>query len=532
MLRKLIKNITLAGVIALSSTACVDDLDIQPKNELTSASVYQDFGNYKNVLAKLYGGYSLTGQQGPAGRGDVAGIDEGTSSYVRTYWMLQELPTDEAVLAWVNDPGVAGLNLVDWTASNVLSRGMYYRIYYQITLANEFIRETSDEKLSGRGLSEQEQALARDYRAEARYLRAMSYWHALDLYGNVPFVTEENEIGAFSPEQIQRADLFDYIEAELLDIEDDLVEPMGNEYGRVDRAAAWTLLTKLYLNAQVYTGGERYTDAITYSKKVMEAGFELDPEYDDLFLADNQNARGIIFPIAFDGLNSQSWGGTTFLVHAAVGGSMNAAAFGIDGGWYGLRTTSALVNMFPDVSGEKDERAMFYTEGQNLEIETISTFTDGYAVTKYKNITSAGEPGSDPNLTFVDTDFPMFRLADVYLMYAEAVLRGGNGGDMATATELVNRIRNRAYEGDLGALTSNELTLDFILAERARELYWEAHRRTDLIRFNQFVEGDYVWPWKGGVMEGRAVEPYRILYPLPVDDVITNPNLKQNPGYL
>ena len=531
MIKTYIKNITLAGAFIFSATACVNDLDLEPKNEVTSAIIYQDFANYKNVLAKLYGGYSLTGQEGPAGRGDVAGIDEGASSYIRTYWQLQELPTDEAVLAWVNDPGVPGLNNMDWTANNALTKAMYYRIFYQITLANEFIRETSDERLADRGITGQEAELAREYRAEARFLRAMSYWHALDLFGNVPFVTEEDEVGAFFPEQINRADLFEYIEAELLDLQDDLVAPMANEYGRVDQAAAWTLLTKLYLNAEVYTGTERYTDAITQATKVIEAGFALEPDYQDLFLADNHTAQGIIFPIVFDGLNTQSYGGTTFLVHASVGGEMAAAEFGIDGGWYGLRTTRELVNNFPGVPDSPDERAMFFTEGQSLEIEDISSFTDGYAVTKYRNITSDGQPGSDPAGVFVDTDYPMFRLADVYLMYAEAVERGGSGGDMARAVELVNELRQRAYGDNSGNITAADLTLDFILAERARELYWEAQRRTDLIRFGLFTGSEYLWPWKGGVMEGRAVDDCRVLYPLPADDVIANPNLEQHACY-
>lgn len=525
MIKKYIQRTVLAAAVIFTATACLNDLDLEPKNEVTSASVYEDFANYKNVLAKLYGGYSLTGQQGPAGKGDVAGIDEGASSYFRTYWLLQELPTDEAVLAWVNDPGVSGLNLMTWTASNALSKAMYYRIYYQITLANEFIGETSDDKLAERGISGQDAELARIYRAEARFLRALSYWHALDLYGSVPFVTEENGVGTFSPEQISRDDLFTYIEEELLALEGQLEAPMQNEYARVDQAAAWTLLAKLYLNAEVYTGEARYTEAITYAKRVIDAGFMLNPEYEELFLADNDNAMGIILPIAFDGLNSQSYGGTNFIIHAAIGGEMVAADYGVNGGWGGLRTTKELVALFPEA--EEDDRAMFFTQGQELEINDVSTFTDGYAVTKFKNITSEGVDGSDPTLAFVDTDFPLFRLADVYLIYAEAVLRGGSGGDIGTAVNLVNEIRNRAYEGDLGTVTAAELDLDFILAERARELYWEAHRRTDLIRFGLFVGNEYLWPWKGGIMEGQAVEPCRTLYPIPFDDIIANPNLDQ-----
>lgn len=524
---KIIKNILLAGGIALAAISC-NDLDLQPENQITSATVYEDFGNYKGVLAKLYAGLALTGQEGPAGNGDIGGIDEGFSSYLRQYWQLQELPTDEAIIGW-NDAGLPALNEMSWSEANEFNRALYYRIFYQITFANEFIRELSEANLSERGITGEDLNRANTYRAEARFLRALSYWHALDIYGSVPFVTENDPVGSFFPEQISRAELFDYVEAELLEIEDLLVDARANEYGRADKAAAWTLLTKLYLNAEVYTGQQRYTDAVTYASRVIAAGYSLEPEYSHLFLADNHTADGIIFPIAFDGVRSRTWGGMTFLVAAPVGGNMNPDNFGIAGGWAGLRTTEAIVSLFPDVTGEEDSRAMFHTDGQSLEINEVPTFTEGYPFTKYRNVTSTGERGSDPE--FPDTDFPMFRLADVYLMYAEAVLRGGAGGSEAEALQYINELRTRAYGDDSGQISANELTLDFILDERARELYWEAHRRTDLIRYGLFTSEQYLWPWKGGVQDGRGVADYRSLYPIPASDLINNPNLEQNPGY-
>jgi hypothetical protein len=122
-------------------------------------------------------------------------------------------------------------------------------------------------------------------------------------------------------------------------------------------------------------------------------------------------------------------------------------------------------------------------------------------------------------------------LGDVYLMYAEAVLRGGSGGDAATALNYVNQIRERAYGDTGGNISTGDLTLDFILDERARELYWEAQRRTDLIRFGKFSGGDYLWEWKGAVKDGRSIDAKFDIFPIPAADVIANPNLTQNQGY-
>lgn len=532
---KRIKFITKTGVLAVMiavATSCVKDLDRQPFYDITSASVYKDPANYKLVLAKLYAVLAVSGQQGPAGKPDISGIDEGFSNYLRQYWKAQELTTDEAVIGW-NDGSLPDYHNMNWSSGNEFITAMYNRIFYMVTATNEFIRETTDAKLAERGISGQAATDAKTFRAEARFLRALAYYHAIDMFGNVPFVTEADAVGSAQPRQISRAELFNYVESELKAIENELAAPRAAEYGRADRAAAWTLLTKLYLNAQVYTGTARYTDAVTYASKVIQSNaYALEADYSKLFLADNNTSREIILPVTFDGTRTKTFGGMTFLVHAPVGGKMSPSEFGINGGWAGLRTTKALVNSFSDPSGKTDRRALFFTDGQNLEInEVLNKFEDGYAITKYRNVTSAGKAGSDVEGNFPDTDFPLFRLADLYLMYAEAVLRGGTGGDQATALNYVNLLRQRAYKGTSGNITASALTLDFILAERARELYWEGHRRTDLIRYGRFTGGTYLWPFKGGVKEGRAVEAFRNIFPIPGADLIANPNLKQNTGY-
>ena len=536
MMLRTIKSVLILFAIVFSVQSCEDRLDLQPEDaRLTADAAFENPEAYKQFLAKIYAGISLSGQEGPAGAPDLAGLDEGFSNYLRLYWKMQELTTDEALIAW-NDGTIQDLHSQVWTSGNEFIRTMYSRLMYQIALTNEFLRQTTDSKLSDRGVAADLRAEIQTYRAEARFMRALTYWHAMDLFGNPPFVTENDPIGAFLPPQIQRADLFTYIESELLDIEDELAEPNADPityYGRADRATAWMVLAKIYLNAEVYTGTPRYADVITYTNNIIEAGYTIpNVPYTHSFQADNDSngaQNEVIFTIPFDGLRTQAFGGMTFMTHAPVGGSMNPAEFGINGGWFGVRTTPTFVEVFPGEENSNDGRELFYTDGQEKDIASVSTFTDGYAISKYRNVDVDGIAGSDTSGDHTDIDFPMFRLADAYLMYAEAVVRGG-GGSMSTAVGYINQLRGRAYGNTSGDIAEVDLNLDFILDERARELYWECHRRTDLIRFNQFSDNG-VWQWKGGVQQGSTTESFRDLMPLPAVDLGINTNLEQNTGY-
>lgn len=735
-------SIAFAAILfAAMTVSCTKDLDVEPidPNQLTSTVVFDKPESYKYALAKLYASFSVSGQRGPSGLPDIAGIDEGFGNYLRQYWNAQELSTDEAVIAW-NDQTIKDFHWQTWAPNDVFIGAIYSRIFFTVALSNELIRATA-------GKTEADMIR---YNAEARFVRALAYYHALDLFGNPPFVTEADLPGAFFPQQTNPVDLFNYIESELLAIESSLGAPRF-EYGRADQAAAWALLAKLYLNAKTYIGAEKNTECITYCNKIMGAGYTL-AQADEVnnipsgylrnFSADNNTSPEIIFSINSDGEFTRSYGGMTYLIHAALGGSMPAADFGVGGGWGGNRTTKALVYKFDpeavkspnpmigfgksvsylknvnydvievpgahqgwdpatapqlasvagdgtyegyvwfndalnqfkftqggswdvnwgdsgadgtlDPGGDNivagdpgyyklnvdlnaltytmqktewgvigsataggwdsdqnmtydaetgnwtaildlvvgefkfrandewainygdngadgtleqeganiviaqagtyqltlklgtpdytysatitsipstDSRALFWSDGQSLEINDIGQFTDGWAVTKFRNVNADGSEAIHPHPDFVCTDFPMFRLADFYLMYAEAVLRGGSGGDRGTALNLVNQLRERAYGDAQGNISDAELTLDFILDERARELFWEGHRRTDLIRFGQFTNGTYVWPWKGKTYDGTQVPEYRNLYPIPSADMNANPNLKQNVGY-
>ncbi len=525
------KKIMIVASLVVLTLSCGKKLDRLPKNDITAGQVYSTPQGYIEAAAKVYGAYALTSNIGPAsppGGGDIKGIDEGFSDFLRLFWGAQELSTDEAVIAW-GDAGIQDFHNMNWSSSNPFLTGLYYRSLYQITLANDFIKNAADEVLNAKGFGAADVANIVSFRNEARFLRAYQYWALLDLFGNPPFVTENDVIGSNAlPKQIGRPALFAYIESELKELENLLPNARTSDYGRADKGAVWALLARLYLNAEAYTGTARYNDAVAYSKKVADAGYSLIGNYQNLMRADNQkNTNEFILTINYDGTRTQNYGGTTFLTHAAIGGNMPAAQFGIDGGWGGIRTTKALVNLFPDPSGNTDKRAQFWTSGQLLEINDQTKFEQGYGITKFKNIEMvSGKPGS--NLTFPDMDFPIFRLAEQYLIYAEAVLRGGTGGDATTALGYINALRTRAGAAAIG---SGQLTTDFVLDERGRELYWEGFRRTDLIRYKRFTTAGYLWPWKGGTVNGKAVEDWRNVYPIPVADKNANPNLQQNPNY-
>jgi starch-binding outer membrane protein, SusD/RagB family len=524
MIKNACTTLAAAGLLLFGAAGCTDLL-VEPRSAAAGEAVFNDPGAYRAYLAKLYTGLAVSGQQGPAGAGDISGIDEGFSQYLRLLWQLQQLPTDETVLGW-GDEGIQPLNRMEWTDETQFLVAMYYRIFYQVTLANEFLRETTEARLTQRNVTPALRAEIQTYRAEARFLRALSYWHGIDLFADIPLVDESFQIGSTPPTQATRQQIYDFVVGELTAIRGDLLA--APPYGRAGQAAADMLLAKLYMNAQVYTGTAQWAQARQAVERVIGSGrYQLAGNYMYNFLADNHTSPEIIFPIPFDGQRTRTWGGMTFLVNAAIGGAMNSSNYGVGGGWWGLRVTPQFVDLFPAVTGPDTRASILFTQGQQKEIENLGEFTHGYGAPKFRNVTRTGQAGSHGD--FPDTDFPVFRLADAYLMYAEAVLRGG-GGDAATALSYVNQIRQRAYGGASGNITQAQLTLDFILDERARELFWEGHRRTDLIRFNRFVTADYLWAWKGGVQAGRAANECRRLYPLPASELLVNPNLQQRFG--
>lgn len=534
------KNLKYIFILSLVLIACHSDLDQNPTDPdlFTEVQVYKSSAEAKSALAKVYASFALTGQQGPAGQPDIDNsiIDEGFSQFTRVLYTLNECSTDTAVVGW-GDPGLPNIHEMSWDVNNPWTKGMYFRLAQAVSFANSFIENAEE-------LAAADQDAAHMIQ-EARFLRAYAYYQLMDMFANVPIVTK---LTTELPVQNTRAEVFAFVETELMELTTALPGSGSNEYGRVDQTAAFALLSRLYINAPVYINKNMYNEAASAAQSAISGAYKINTNdangngnaYDELFLADN-NSNGaqneFIFVVQFDGLKSQSWGGSTFAVHAPIGGSMNPSNFGVNGGWGGLRTTKGLVDKFSyaitstNGAGEpltwSDARAMFHTDGQNYEMAKVGPFKEGYAVTKFKNLTSSGVAGADSSGNHVDTDLAIIRLAEVLLNYAEAFVRGG-AGSASTAAGYINQLRTRASAPSINA---SDLSVDLVMDERARELYWEGHRRPDLIRDGKFVTSAYLWPFKAGAANGMATDEYRRIFPIPEDVILVNSNIKQNPNY-
>lgn len=537
---------TLAAAFSMGLSSCVNDLDVEPIDPTITLpkDVLDSEYAFLQVLAKCYQGLSCSASKGPDSDPDISGVDGGYGQYVRALFQLQEYTTDEAAVAW-NDGNIYDLHNLCWNTSNEFVMAMYARIYFQIGLCNELIRKIDQNPA---GISEEDFPLSsrEQFKAEARALRALSYYHAIDMFGNVPLSLEDGSIGSEGPAQISRAGLFGWLETELKDLIGGtaLPEVGRNEYGRCDKGLAQMLLAKLYLNAEVYTGEAKWAECAAVCSDLMKkyslhkvAASDKYSAYQELFCADNHRftktstylGDEIIFAVQQDGMLVRSYGCTNFLIFAAAGGDMDCEELGISSGWGGVSCPSQLSKLFAD----NDDRKIFYTEYgidmEKLMSEDGSAFTlqnSGWKSMKFKNINIDGSAAQHTG--FVDTDFPMFRLADVYLMYAECKCRLAGGGSFSNSDGLsqLNEVRTRAGLSPLASVK-----LDDILDERARELYFECHRRSDLIRFGKFTTASYVWDWKGGIYAGRGVDDKYNLFPLPSDDTNSNKKLTQNPGY-
>lgn len=534
-----LKSIFIIFLSALVFTACVDDLDITPKDPdvIMAGNLGDDPVYMEQVLGKIYASFIIAGQ-GANGGSDISASDENFFTTMRALWNLQEITTDEAICAW-GDVGIADLNTQTWSPSNPFLTALYQRLGLSVTYANDFIALTKDNT----------DPKVVQYNAEARFLRALAYSWFMDLFGNPPFTTEEDGVGKFFPEQIQRAQLFDYVVSELKEIENILPEP-GNSYPQADKGAAWMLLARVYLNAEVYTGSAKWAECKEYCDKVINSGaYALAADYRQNFSADNHFPANpeMIFAWEQDGTNTQGYVGTTFIIESSSDAEYIRAedyhGLTSNTNWNGNRARKEFMNIIVDTlatyggpiditdlefSQAKDKR-VFLKMKKSIDIPSASSSGDyGVGVYKFTARNHDGSQAANYNPAFASTDFPIFRLADAYLMRAESNF---NTGDVNGAITDINVIRERAYGNTDGNITADDLTSQFILDERAREFYYEAQRRTDLIRFGQFTSGDYTWQWKGGVFDGTATSSHLNLFPIPGDEVSANSNIQQNTGY-
>lgn len=524
---------TLFAVVGLSLflQSCVNDLDVVPEGDtqLSVEEFYAQPGSYKQALGGVYGNLSLTGTSG-AESSNIGGIDAGTSQYGRVLWYLQNLSTDEVIWSYENDPGTREIQRNIWSASNPIIRGMFSRATYQVALVNEYLRQTEPSVLSGRGVTDAQTLSDIElYRKEARVLRALAYYHLMDLFGKAPFVTENDAIGTAGPEY-NRQQLFTYIETELNDVLPDLKAPRTNEYGRLDQSFANMILAKMYLNAEVYIGQAKNQECMDKCAEIIASGYSLNSNYLNNFKADNHTSSEMIFSLQSNGEVTQNYGPTTVIINGQVGSiEGNGSQFGV-GGWGGaLRLRKQFVQKFDGADFTNDTRNTIISGSRDIEITDVANRDQGYVLGKFSNISSTGIAGI--STTFVETDFPLFRYADVLLMYAEAQIRK-DGSANSTSLGYINDLRTRANNGSTAHnISLSSLTLDFILDERSRELHWEAHRRQDLIRFNKFTGGSYNWAWKGNGTNGIAISNHLKLYPIPEAALASNPNLTQNTGY-
>lgn len=520
----------VVGVLLLTSHSCIGDLDADPIDPSTTMEF-----NQNEVFTKIYATLGLTGQKGPDGEKDIDGIDEGTSSFYRVIWYANQLIADETIVNSWNDAGLSALATCAWGSSNELVTGLYYRLTFDITLCNYFLEETE-------GIANDETIRQR---AEVRFIRVLNYFYLMDLYANPPLM---EKVTTEYPTQIKRADLFKYLEDDLLNvIIPDLAEPRTSTYGRVDKAAAWLLLARMYLNAEVYTGTANWVGAKDYAQKVLSSGYILSPTYKHLFMADNggsvdgstvnKASQEVILPILQDGNVTKSWGGSLFLIAGTHKDGM--PDWGSTQQWGGPHCREAMVQkFFPNLSNApleatteqiieaaNDDRAMMYSVGRRLSTGDNKSFEDGFSCTKFTNLRADGKLASSTE--HVDMDIPFMRVAEAYLTLAEASVRANGGSSTSEAKGLIDDLRERS-----NATKKASYSLDDILDEWSREFWFEGRRRMDLVRFNKFGGNtNYNWDWKGGVKEGMVIQAYRNIFPIPANDLNANPNLVQNPNY-
>ena len=566
------KTIAPAAALLLSASlsSCMADLDkgnIDPTVDPTA--------NITGLYSKCYAGLIMEGNDGNA---DFTIDDAGKSTLLRNLFNFNEVPTDEAA-CWWSDGGIEDVTKNKFEAGNATLKNLYYRLMSNISYENHF-------------LSLDAAKAEKTKYAEVRVLRAYSYFLMLDFFGDPTFI---DKISAETPRQAHaynsnfdasktytRAELlqlgrefmFNWVKDELLAAEPDLLEAKPEtdsdaDYGRVDKGTCWLLLSRLYLNAGTYLNNDGqnnpyWKEALEYAEKVINSPYALFDDskmsaeaktngykpYDLLFMGDNGSNGSsceALLPLMQDGDKTQGYGGSMFFVAALWDATMQTVVDKDDATTANtcscMRVRPQFVEKFftdPKVVLNKtakeiramsdDDRAILWGKGNSdgdrtLELGANDKFVKGIATPKWNNNYSNG---STPHDSYnVDIDFFLFRVAEAYLNAAEAEMHI-NGESSAKAKGYIDALRKRAH-----ATVRASYTLNDVLDERARELYCEGQRRTDLIRFNQFggSQATYKWELKGGSSNGTTFDKYLNVYPIPSSEILSNKNLTQIDGY-
>ena len=560
-----------ALLLTMGLSSCTKDLDV----ESIDPNTYET-ADAQSLFNKCYAEFVLEGN-GP-GDSELDLGDAGLSVCYRLLWNANNLTTDEAICGW-SDKGVAEFDYNSYTATNDCLYGLYWRLCFGASICNQYLAQCADYDATMTAEVHFIRALYYYYLldnfGDPSFASEISMSTPRQAYTYNEKYVEGQSYSKEEKLAMGREFLFNWIVKELEDNMDGMLAPSVRKkgeanYGRADQSAAWMLLARLYLNAETYTGTPQWDKAKEYADKVInQSGRSIWmgdnavdhtsangqwSAYQMLFMADNDTSGAYnesIFAFILDGATTASWGASTFLFAASWDGYMkNDYPQKTDQAWGGNRTRVDLLEKFiatsklnplPDwktetiVEAAGDDRALFYGDNakgtgdvkdRKWTNDDLATFTDGFATTKYTSQRSDG--GEVSNTTHNDNDIMLMRLAEAYLIYAEAEARAaGSLTTLPQGTEYINTLRVRANNSDL----HTAYTLREILDERSRELYFEGIRRTDLVRYGYYGGSSYTWQWKGGIQAGGKVDAYRDVFPIPTTELGTNSNLTQNPGY-
>jgi hypothetical protein len=534
-------------IIILSATlilagAC-RKLDVTPESQYTNTNFPRTAADYQALIGPIY--------------------TQLASKYAIEYFRMQELTTDEVIIPgrdgnWDDGGQYRQHHHHTYTPDHSNVKDVWEWGYGGINMCNRIISN-----IANSGLAEND-PIRVSSTAEVKAMRALYYFFMMDLYGNIPIV--DTFPVATLPFTKSRNEVFAFIEKEIKSVINVLPAKTAlnatQTYGHPTKAMAYALLAKMYINSKVYTGVERYTEAIQMCDNVLSnKNYSLDASYAEVFAPDNGPAtQETIFAIPYDPLLLD---GNQFTRHAFM--AYLWPKYGVPNNLsISMSTTPEFHDRFNLPGDERNDTWLigkqYNWDGtpftitikkKDLDAKFTGNNTDTIwqlEITKPIIMTGAKpfDVGNDylarcmgvrsikyypDKATTAATrmsgnDMPIFRLADIYLMKAEAIMRGT--GNIATAMELVNKVRARAK-----APLATTLTLDVLLDERAREFYWENWRRNDLIRFDKYeveypIPGDVATP---GYTPGMNKDPRRRIFPIPSSELKLNTNLTQNEAW-